>query len=229
MRLAAIGQVSLVVALSVLALASGCKSKASVATPAGSASARSAASASAAAPSASAAPPPASTAQLPSGPVLAIQAGAGVGPIRIGATVATIERLMEAPCDLKTAEVCRYFDRAVEFYLGKDGFTNRIVINRRDRPAGLDAQGKPRAYGFFNGGIPPGVGLGMIPKAVLGIIGKPLSSERVNEANPNHTLDRDTYPGGMVLEYDEYTNGRVMLGGVIITKPDQPKPDQPKP
>ena len=31
--------------------------------------------------------------QLPEGPVLAIQAGKGVGPIRIGATVATIERL----------------------------------------------------------------------------------------------------------------------------------------
>jgi len=57
----------------------------------------------------------------------------------------------------------------------------------------------------------------MVPKAVLEIVGKPLTSERVNEKNPNHTLDRDTYPG-MVLEYDEYTNGRVMLGGVIITK-----------
>jgi hypothetical protein len=149
---------------------------------------------------------------------LAIQAGQGVGPIRIGATVATIERLMEAPCDVKTPEVCRYITRAVEFQLGKDGFTDRIVVHRHDRPAGLDAHGKPQLYGFFNGGIPPGAGLGMVPKAVLEIIGKPVSSERVNEKNPNNTIDRDTYPGGMVLEYDEYTNGRVMLGGVIITK-----------
>ena len=150
--------------------------------------------------------------------MLAIQAGQGVGPIRIGATVATIERLMEAPCDVKTPDVCRYITRAVEFQLGKGGFTERIVVHRHDRPAGLDAHGKPQVYGFFNGGIPPGAGLGMVPKAVLEIIGKPLSSERVTEKNPNNTMDRDTYPGGMVLEYDEYTNGRVMLGGVIITK-----------
>ena len=61
--------------------------------------------------------------------------------------------------------------------------------------------------------------MGMIPKAVIELIGKPLSSERVNQQNPNNTLDRDTYPGGMVLEYDEYKNGKVMLGGVIISKP----------
>jgi hypothetical protein len=215
MRLAAIGQVSVVTALSVLVSLSGCNSKKP-------APASAAPSASAPASAAAPAPPPVpavtSSAQLPEGPVLAIQAGQGVGPIRIGATVATIERLMEAPCELRTAEVCRYIVRAVEFHLNKDGFTDRIVVHRHDRPAGLDAQGKPQAYGFFNGGIPPGAGLGMVPKAVLEIIGKPVSSERVNEENPNHTIDRDTYPGGMVLEYDEYSNGKVMLGGVIITK-----------
>jgi hypothetical protein len=159
---------------------------------------------------------------LPEGPVLAIQAGQGVGPIRIGATVATIERLMEAPCDVKTASVCRYILRAVEFDLDKNGVTQRIVVHRRDRPAGPDAKGEPRVYGFFNGGIPPGVALGMVPKAVLEILGPPTSSERVTAANDFDTLDRDTYPGGMVLEYDEYKkSGKVMLGGVIITKPKQ--------
>jgi len=220
MRLAAIEQVSVVTALSVLVWVSGCNSK----KPAPASTAPSAAP-SATAPASAAAiaqPPPAptvtSSAQLPEGPVLAIQAGQGVGPIRIGATVATIERLMAQPCEVKTVEVCRYIVRAVEFHLNKDGFTDRIVVHRRDRPAGLDANGKPQVYGFFNGGIPPGAGLGMIPKAVLEIIGKPVSSERVTQENPNHTIDRDTYPGGMVLEYDEYTNGKVMLGGVIITK-----------
>jgi len=156
---------------------------------------------------------------MPEGPSLAIQAGKGVGPIRLGATVATIERLMAAPCDVKTAEVCRYITRAVEFYLDQAGATERIVVHRKDRPAGPDATGKPSAYGFFNGAIPPGVGLGMIPKAVLDLLGKPEKSERVSGKNAFHTLDRDTYPGGLVLEYDEYTNGRVMLGGVVITKP----------
>src|SRR5262245_18834978 len=35
---------------------------------------------------------------MPSGLRLAILAGKGVGPIRFGATVATIERLMDLPC-----------------------------------------------------------------------------------------------------------------------------------
>lgn len=126
---------------------------------------------------------------------------------------------MEAPCEVKTAEVCRYINRAVEFHLDDQGVTRQIVVHRKDRPAGLDVHGVPRAYGFFNGGIPPGVGLGMIPAAVLKMLGPPKSSERVTTENPNHTIDRDTYPGGLELEYDEYTNGKVMLGGVIIHKP----------
>jgi len=159
---------------------------------------------------------------MPEGPVLAIQAGQGVGPIRIGATVATIERLMAAPCDVKTESVCRYIRRAVEFDLDKNGFTETIVVHRHDRPAGPDAKGEPQVYGFFNGGIPPGAGLGMIPKAVQEFIGPPLNSERVNTANDFDTVARDTYPGGMVLEYDEYKkSGKVMLGAVIITKPKQ--------
>ncbi len=212
MRLAAVGQVSIVVGLSVLLSCTGCKSKAPPPPPPGAVASAGLTASARSASVASAAPTPAvtSSAQLPEGPVLAIQAGQGVGPIRLGATVATIERLMAAPCEVKTAEVCRYIVRAVEFHLGSDGFTDRIVVHRHDRPAGLDAHGKPQAYGFFNGGIPPGAGLGMVPKAVLEIIGKPVKSERVNEPNPNHTIDRDTYPGGMVLEYDEYLNGKVM-------------------
>lgn len=160
--------------------------------------------------------------QLPEGPVLAIQAGQGVGPIRIGATVATIERLMAAPCEVKTESVCRYIRRGVEFDLDKNGVTERIIVHRHDRPAGPDAKGEPQVYGFFNGAIPPGVGLGMIPKAVLELLGPPLKSERVTTANDFDTVDRDTYPGGMVLEYDEYKkSGRVLLGGVIITKPQK--------
>ena len=170
--------------------------------------------------SAKIAPAPLNTVQLPEGPLLAIQAGQGVGPIRIGATVATIERLMAAPCEVKTESVCRYIRRAVEFDLDKSGITERIVVHRHDRPAGPDAKGEPQVYGFFNGAIPPGVGLGMVPKAVLEILGPPQSSERVTTANDFDTIDRDTYPGGMVLEYDEYKkSGKVMLGAVIITKP----------
>ncbi len=226
MRFRGFGQVVAVAGLGALASSLGCKSKTSSAPPpAASSSASALAPVASAAPSSSAPPSdssaptplPTSTVKVPEGPSLAIQAGRGVGPIRIGATVATINRLMEAPCDVQTPEVCRYIVRSVEFFLDKNGVTDRIVVQRHERYAGLDAQGKPQVYGFFNGGIPPGAGLGMVPKAVLEIIGKPLSSERVTEKNLNNTIVRDTYPG-MVLEYDEYKNGKVMLGAVIITK-----------
>lgn len=212
----------------VLALATsvwGCKSPAKTeAKPAASVVSSAVTAPSAAAPSAAVppAPPSPNTAQMPEGPLLAIQAGQGVGPIRIGATVATIERLMAAPCEVKTESVCRYIRRAVEFHLDKNGVTERIVVHRHDRPAGPDAKGEPQVYGFFNGNIPPGAALGMIPKAVLELIGPPLRSERVTGANDFDTVDRDTYPNGMVLEYDEYKKSdRVMLGGVVITKPQK--------
>jgi hypothetical protein len=152
--------------------------------------------------------------QLPEGPILAIEAGKGVGPIRLGATVATIERLMAAPCEVKTPDVCRYIRRAVEFDL-KNGVTERIIAHRHDRPAGLDASGRPQVYGFFNGSIPPGAGLGMVPSAVTEIMGAPLSVEKVTTQNDFNTIQRAFYPG-LELEFDRYKNGNVMLGGVII-------------
>src|SRR4051812_45172747 len=133
----------------VLSLALGCQSKArstpepvastSVGVPASLPSTGAVASA-----SASPGPVPTSSVQLPQGPLLAIQAGRGVGPIRIGATVATINRLMEAPCEVQTPEVCRYIARGVEFWLDQKGVTDRIVVHRHERPAGLDAHGQPQ-------------------------------------------------------------------------------------
>jgi hypothetical protein len=179
-------------------------------------------------PSASAAAngtPPAASAQnpnkayqVPIGPRLAILAGQGVGPIRFGATVATIERLMEAPCEVKTPDKCRYIMQAVEFDL-KDGAVDRIVIHRHERPAGPDAQGKPQFYGFFNGGIPPYLGFGMLQSAIVKDLGPPTSVEKVTTPNDFDTVERDTYPG-MLMEYDRYTNGNVILGGVILTRAD---------
>ncbi len=159
---------------------------------------------------------PVRAATFPEGPLLAIDAGKGVGPIRIGANVATIERLMGVPCEVKTAEVCRYIVRAVEFDL-KNGIADRIVVHRHDRPAGPDASGRPQVYGVFNGVIPPGVAMGMVPSAVTEFLGKPTSTEPVTTPNDFNTIERDTYPG-MVLEFDRYTNGKVLLGGVVIAR-----------
>jgi hypothetical protein len=189
----------------------GCKS------PAGNA-VSAAASASATASVAPAPVPSPTSFKVPIGPRLAILAGTGIGPIRFGATVATIERLMEAPCELRTPDKCRYIVQAVEFEL-KDGVVQRIVIHRHERPAGPDAQGTPQTYGFFNGGIPPYLGFGMIPSAFTKELGQPTSVEKVTTPNDFNTVERDTYPG-MVLEYDRYTNGSIILGGVVLTKAD---------
>ena len=190
----------------------GCKSPASSSSSPAPSANLAASTASAAAASA----PPNKTYQVPIGPRLAILAGLGIGPIRFGATVPTIERLMEAPCEVKTADKCRYIMQAVEFEL-KDGAVDRIIIHRHERPAGPDAQGRPQFYGFFNGGIPPYLGFGMIPSAIVKELGPPTSAEKVTTRNDFDTVERDTYPG-MVMEYDRYTNGNVILGGVILTK-----------
>jgi hypothetical protein len=164
--------------------------------------------------SASASPAPSSSVigryLVPVGPRLAILAGQGVGPIRLGATVATIERLMGAPCEVKTPTLCRYSTRAVEFELGKDGGTVRIHVHRMGRDAG---DGK--TYGVFNGAIPPDLQLGMTAKAVQEYLGQPESVEQGSKGAAPSTVVQHHYKG-MILEYDELPTGRSALGGVRI-------------
>lgn len=150
----------------------------------------------------------------PEGPILGIQAGKGIGAIFLGATVATIERQMNLPCDLNKDDVCRYFDRAVEFHM-KDDKLVRILVERVDRPAGKDARGVERKYGVFHGAIPPDIKLGMLPWAVHQYLGQPLSVTKVTADNPNHTVSVEHYTG-MDLEFDELGPERVVLGGVWV-------------
>lgn len=150
----------------------------------------------------------------PSGPILAIQPGKAVGAIFLGATTQTIERQMDLPCDEKNENVCRYFDRAVEFYL-ENGKLARIHVERVDRPAGKDATGEPRKYGVFHGAIPPDIKLGMLPWAVHQYLGKPLGVDKVTDGGENHTVAVEHYTG-MDLEFDELAPGRLVLGGVWI-------------
>ena len=164
--------------------------------------------------------PAASRIPLPTGPRLAILAGKGVGPIRLGATRATIERQMARPCDVvsETANEtsCRYIGRAVDFHLTK-GILDKITVHRRDRPAGKDANGAERPFGIFNGGFPPDFEVMMKQKVIMDHLGPALRQEKVQGDNPNHTLERHFYDG-MTLEYDRYDNGQIVLGGVIIEK-----------
>jgi hypothetical protein len=152
----------------------------------------------------------------PSGPMLAVMPGEGVGPIRLGATVGTIERLMDKRCEVLTEELCRYVTRGIDFHL-QGGYTDWIHVQRAGRPAGVDFRGEPIEFGFFNGGIPPDLRLGMVPAAIQQYLGPPERIEPVPEPNGAFTVARDYYPG-LVVEYDRYTNGRIILGGLRIFK-----------
>ena len=153
--------------------------------------------------------------RLPVGPRLAIVAGAGVGPIRIGATRETIERLMEAPCEEATETLCRYVTRAVEFRL-KDGKTDQIRVHQQQRPAGgKDPNGQPRLFGVFNGFIPPGASFGMLPAAIQELLGPAKRVEQVAEPGIYNTRQLHYYEG-MVLEFDMFSNGNLILGGARI-------------
>lgn len=180
-------------------------------------------------------PPIAST--LPSWPVpsgipLPILRGQGVGPIRFGAHLDTIERLMGDACDQKIPRagaasaaastggapgaaaadlLCRYHSRAVEFELER-GELVRIHVHRPARP--FDAE---RGFGIFNGRFPEGAALGMFSFAVEETLGKPTRIEAKDGSDPYRTVELRHYPG-MVLEYDRLPNKNVVLGGVVLTK-----------
>jgi len=158
----------------------------------------------------------------PSGPMLSIDAGQGVGAIRLGATVSTIERLMEKRCEVLTDEVCRYVSRGVDFHL-QGGTTSWIHVQRAGRPAGVDGNGEAVEFGFFNGGIPPDLRLGMVPKAIQQYLGPPERIEQVPQPNPASLVARDYYPG-LVIEYDRYSNGNIIMGGVRVLKDPEGRP-----
>jgi hypothetical protein len=177
-----------------------------------------------AAPSASVSTPPPSAAAsrprrvrgwpVPSGPSLAILAGKGVGTIRIGATVETIQRHMDRPCDVLTEQVCRYIGRAVEFEL-EAGVVKAVRVHRPYRPAGgKDRDGEPLKYGFFNGRIPPDVSFGMHIAGVQMTLGKPKRIKKIHDTRFG-TRELHYYPG-MILEYDQLPNAPLVLGGVRI-------------
>jgi hypothetical protein len=151
---------------------------------------------------------------VPTGPVLAVLPGQGVGAMRIGATVDKIEREMELPCQDRTAEVCRYVTRAVEFML-KDGRVTGIRVHRAGRPAGPDLAGSPRTYGIFNGALLNEVRPGMLKDAVAKLLGPPTKVEPASGDGGFGTVEIHHYPG-MKLELDAVQGGGVVLGGIVI-------------
>jgi hypothetical protein len=159
---------------------------------------------------------------MPSGLRLAVLAGKGVGPIRFGATVATIERLMDLPCEIRTEESCRYIARAIDFNL-KGGVAVEMHLHRVNRAATPDG----RTYGVFNGRTPEGVAFMMLPTGVDELLGKPTKAEPAKDPGQWGTVEIREYPG-MRLEFDRLSTGKVVLGGIVLTKADVPeKPVSP--
>ena len=151
---------------------------------------------------------------IPTGIQLEIVPGQGVGPIRLGATVTTIERLMDAPCEFKTADVCRYVGRAVEFLL-KDGVTYEIRAHRLSRPT----TPKGSVFGVFNGRMRAGVAFVMLPTAVREFLGPPSKIEPVTEGGDAHTVEVHHYDG-LRIEFDRASNGNLIVGGMNIVRRD---------
>jgi hypothetical protein len=147
--------------------------------------------------------------RIPTGPRFAVIAGKGIGPIRMGATLATVERHMELACPDKSDTVCRYVDRGVEFRFA-NGTVNRILIHRGDRKA---PDGK--VWGVFNGGIPPDLRFGMLIPAIQQFLGPPKKVVQGNAGADVETSEQHYYEG-MVLEYDTTPNGQQILGAIRI-------------
>jgi hypothetical protein len=167
-----------------------------------------------AAPVTSAATEAASAWPVPVGPNLAILPGKGVGAIRFGATIATIERLMEFSCEVKTDTLCGYNGRAIDFIL-KDGVTVEMQVHRVDR---TDRHLSGAKYGVFNGRLLGGATPGMLQEAAVETLGAAQRVEPVTEAGPWGTLERHHY-ADMIVEYDKLPNGNVVLGGIVLTAP----------
>jgi len=157
---------------------------------------------------------------VPKGPAFVIEAGKGLGPVRFGATVATIERLMGSKCDELTEKLCRYIPAAIEFELA-DGVASGMVVYRHDRPV----PGSPgKVWGRTQCAIAPDITPRVILSYVHSKLGKPVSSEEVKTENPNRTALRETYPG-LVLEYDRGERTQdLMLGSIRVIKMDKPAP-----
>jgi hypothetical protein len=205
-------------AMVVIVVATGCKTKLNRSRETRDAVIESAPKASAAivvtaAPAATAPAQPPSRLQ-PRGPAFAVEPGAGLGPIRFGSTVATVERHMQIKCEELTDKYCRYIASGIELEL-TNGAVSGIVIHRFDRPVAGDPDKK---WGVFAGGIPPKVLMTMVPEAVIEQLGKPKRTETLKEDPLNWTVRRDTYDG-LVLDYDKNrANDRLMLGQIRVVK-----------
>ena len=151
---------------------------------------------------------------IPSGPMMAIVPGKGIGPIRFGATFKTVVRLMEKECTERSETICAYPDRGVVLGFSA-GVVSTIDVYRggRLRP---DAKAQGAVFGIFNGAIPPDIMLGMVPEAVQEGLGVPERVEKLDEPSTTLTVERHYYDGA-ILDYDlNPLNKKLMLGRIRL-------------
>jgi hypothetical protein len=155
---------------------------------------------------------------IPVGPTLTITPGKGFGPIRFGAHLDTIERLIGEPCEDKRQEgsklTCRYSAQAVDFVL-EDGSLTQMRGHRLGRPFNPDGK---LEYGIFNGHFESGAAFGMLDRGARELLGAPKAVRNVQGDNPNHTVEEHDYDG-FTLEFDRISPESVVLGGVIMNAP----------
>ncbi len=125
--------------------------------------------------------------------------GRGVGPVRLGATLATIERLMGQPCGQKDDGACRYLQYGLEFRL-ENGVTTSIVMHPLDTPANVtDMYGKS-TWSHFRGMAPGRVSLGLVPDAVIEGLGKPLQQQPIEPPSAEGYVLTMQYDG-LVIDF----------------------------
>jgi hypothetical protein len=156
---------------------------------------------------------------IPIDPKLPIEPGKGVGPIRFGARLETIERLLGEPCEEKVEAapgelLCRYSAQAIDFVL-KQGAVSQMRLHRLGRPF---KPGSKADYGIYNGHFPDGTGVGMLQTAVEQALGKPQAVRKLSADNPFKTVEIHDYPE-FSLEYDQLEPDRLVLGGVVLNAP----------
>lgn len=148
--------------------------------------------------------------------------GRGITAIRFGATKATIERHMQAPCDLETESRCLYIKQAIDFTLEK-GVLVRAKVERRDRPV----PGVPdQVFGTFHGGMAPAVMMGLHRHIVHEEFGPPDRTEAVQAPLGLGLVQRDFY-AGLTLEYDKIANGNVILAAMEVFPAESPAVPRP--
>ncbi len=143
-----------------------------------------------------------------------IELGKGIGPIRFGATVATVERLMGKPCTERSEARCAYPDRGVILEL-QDGVVAAIDVFRGGRLR-TDTADPEDVFNVFNGAIPPDILPGMVPEAVQEALGNPERIEKLTATSATNTVERHYYEGG-ILDYDyNPQTKRLMLGRIRV-------------